>query len=171
MRDPKIVLKHLSSLKEDQSVTNIYKNLYNPEFYKIAYQNLYSKPGQMTQASNGSTIDGMSEERINKLIQSLRDKTYKPTPLKRINISNKSGKIRSVNIPSFDDKLVQEIIRMLLEALYESHFLDCSHGYRPNSRANPKDFGRRIKKVSDINLTFFLLILTILILFSYKFVI
>ena len=50
MRDPKIVLKHLSSLKEDQSVTNIYKNLYNPEFYKIAYQNLYSKPDQMTQA-------------------------------------------------------------------------------------------------------------------------
>ena len=132
MRDPKIVLKHLSSLKEDQSVTNIYKNLYNPEFYKIAYQNLYSKPGQMTQASNGSTIDGMSEERINKLIQSLRDKTYKPTPLKRINISNKSGKIRSVNIPSFDDKLVQEIIKMLLEALYEPQFLDCSHGYRPN---------------------------------------
>lgn len=130
MRDPKIVLKQLSSLKENESVNNIYKNLYNPEFYKIAYQNIYSKPSQMTPASDGSTIDGMSLERINKLIEKLRNKTYQPTPLRRVNIPKKNGKTRPISIPSFEDKLVQEIIRMILEAIYEHTFSEHSHGFR-----------------------------------------
>ena len=71
MRDPEIVLKQLSSLKENQRVTNIYCNLYNPEFYKIAYQNIYSKPSNMTPAADGSTVDKMSEERINKMTSML----------------------------------------------------------------------------------------------------
>ena len=132
MRDPKIVLKQLSSFKESQRVNDIYCNLYNPEFYKIAYNNISSRPSNMTPASDGSTVDGMSEERINKLIQSLRDKTYQPTPLRVVNIPKKNGGSRKVGIPSFNDKLVQEIIRMILEALWEPHFLECNHGYRPN---------------------------------------
>lgn len=131
MRDPKIVLNQLSSLKENQTVNGLYCNLLNPEFYKVAYQNIYSKPSQMTPASDGSTIDGMSFERINKLIEKLRNKTYQPTPLRRANIPKKNGKTRPISIPSFEDKLVQEIIRMLLEALYEPHFSEHSHGFRP----------------------------------------
>ena len=131
MRDPKIVLKQLSSLKEYQTVNGLFCNLYNPEFYKIAYQNLYSKSSQMIQASDGSTIDGMSEERINELIQKLKNGSYKPTPLKKVNIAKKCGKLRKTSIMSFDDKLIQEIIRMLLEALYEPHFSEHSHGFRP----------------------------------------
>ena len=132
MRDPKIVLKQLSSFKEECRVNNIYCNLYNPEFYKIAYQNLYQKPSQMTPDNNGDTIDGMSLERINKLIIKLKNRTYHPTPLRQVNILKKNGNLRTVSIPSFEDKLVQEIIRMILEALYDPHFSIHNHGYRTN---------------------------------------
>lgn len=132
MRDPKITLKHLFSLEKNQTVTNLYRHLYNPEFYKIAYQNIYAKPSQMTPASDGSTVDGMSLERIGRLIEKLRDRTYQPTPLKRVSIPKKSGGKRPISIPSFEDKLVQEVIRLLLEALYEPHFSEHSHGFRPN---------------------------------------
>lgn len=131
MRDPKIVLNQLSSLKENQTVNGLYCNLLNPEFYKVAYQNIYFKPSQMTPANDGSTVDGMSMERIEKLIQKLKDKTYQPTPLRRIQIPKKNGGSRSISIPSFEDKLVQEVIRMILEALYEPHFSEHSHGFRP----------------------------------------
>lgn len=129
MLDPKIVLEILS--KNNSKVDNIYKYLLNPELYKIAYQNIYSKPSQMTPASDGSTIDGMSMERIEKLIDKLRNKTYQPTPLRRVNVPKKNGKIRPISIPSFEDKLVQEAIRMLLEAIYEHTFSEHSHGFRP----------------------------------------
>ena len=130
MLDPKIVLEILS--KNNSKVDNIYKYLLNPEFYKIAYQNIYFKPSQMTLASDGSTIDGMSMERINKLIEKLRNKTYQPTPLRRVQILKKNSDKRTISIPSFEDKLVQEVIRMLLEAIYEHTFSEHSHGFRPN---------------------------------------
>ena len=129
-KDPKIILKILS--ENNGYIDNLYRYLYIPEFYQIAYNNIYQKSSQMTPASDGSTIDGMSTERIDKLIQSLHDKSYQPTPLRKVQISKKNGEMRSVNIPSFEDKLVQEVIRMILEALYEHTFLDCSHGFRPN---------------------------------------
>lgn len=129
-KDPKIILKILS--ENNGCIDNLYRYLYIPEFYQIAYNNIYSKPSQMILASDGSTIDGMSMDRINKLINSLKDRSYKPTPLRRIQIPKKNGEMRPISVPSFEDKLVQEIIRMILEALYEHTFLDCSHGFRPN---------------------------------------
>lgn len=129
-KDPKTILKILSG--NNGRINDLYRYLYIPEFYQIAYNNIYSKPSQMTPASDGSTIDGMSMERINKLIQSLRDRSYQPTPLRRVQIPKKSGGTRPISIPSFEDKLVQEIIRMILEALYDHTFLECSHGFRPN---------------------------------------
>lgn len=130
MRDPKIILKILS--RSTGYVDNLYRYLYIPEFYQIAYNNIHSKPSQMTPASDGSTIDGMSMDRINKLIQSIKDRSYQPTPLRRVQVPKKSGGTRPISIPSFEDKLVQEIIRMILEALYDHTFLNCSHGFRPN---------------------------------------
>jgi group II intron reverse transcriptase/maturase len=119
--------------KSNDKIEQLYRSLYNPEFYKLAYSNIYSKPGNMTKASDNSTIDGMSLDRINKLINSLRDGTYKPTNLRRANISKQnSNKTRLISIPSFDDKLIQEIIRILLNELYESSFSDHSYGFRPN---------------------------------------
>ena len=132
--NPQMVLNRLKkySTTQNPKFRRLYANLYSVEFFKLAYSHIYSKPGNMTPASDGSTIDGMSLERINKLIQSLKDGTYSPTNLKRINIPKKNGDKRPISIPSFNDKLVQEVIRMILEAIYEVSFSDYSHGFRPN---------------------------------------
>jgi group II intron reverse transcriptase/maturase len=100
--------------------------------YYAAYQRIYAKPGNMTPGSDGSTIDDMSLNRIEKLIGALKDETYQPCPSRRTYIPKKDGKKRPLGIPAFDDKLVQEVLRMILEAIFEKQFENCSHGFRPN---------------------------------------
>ena len=85
----------------------------------------------MTAGSDGNTIDGMSLKRIEKLIGALKNESYQPNPARRTYIPKKNGKLRPLGIPSFDDKLVQEVIRMMLEAMYEEYFENTSHGFRP----------------------------------------
>ncbi len=110
----------------------LYRNLYNPEFYLLAYKNIASSPGSMTAGSDGKTLDAMSMERINTLITMLRDHSYQPNPARRVYISKKnSKKKRPLGIPSTDDKLVQEIVRLILESIYEPVFSRNSHGFRP----------------------------------------
>ena len=86
----------------------------------------------MTAGADGLTLDGMSMERIEKLIAKVRDHSYQPNPARRVYIAKKnSSKKRPLGIPSADDKLVQEVVRMILEAIYEPTFSDNSHGFRP----------------------------------------
>lgn len=134
MRNPENVLK---SLQEHSAQTGyvydrLYRNLFNREFFLKAYQNICSAQGNMTAGTDGKTIDAMSLERIDKLIAALKDESYQPKPSRRTYIPKKNGKLRPLGIPSVDDKLVQEVIRMLLESIYESSFEDTSHGFRPN---------------------------------------
>ena len=84
-----------------------------------------------TPGTDGLTIDGMTIGRIRKLIKSLKDESYSPKPAKRVYIPKKNGKKRPLGIPTIDDKLVQEVTRMILEAIYEGHFESTSHGFRP----------------------------------------
>lgn len=86
----------------------------------------------MTKGTDNKTVDGMSVERIKKIILTLKDESYQPQPARRTYIPKKNGKMRPLGIPSFDDKLLQEVIKMILEAIYEGHFEDTSHGFRPN---------------------------------------
>lgn len=135
MRNPIDVLKLLTekaSVKEYQ-FERLYRNLYNPDFYLLAYKNIAASPGSMTTGADGLSIDNMSMARINKIIASLKDQTYQPNPARRTYIAKKNNpaKKRPLGIPSTNDKLVQEIIRMLLEAIYEPTFSDRSHGFRP----------------------------------------
>ena len=134
MRNPEKVLNSLirHSRNTDYKFERLYKVLFNEEMYFIAYQKIYSKVGNMTAGVDGKTIDGMSISRIERLIASLRNETYQPNPSKRSYIPKKNGKKRPLGIPSFDDKLVQEVIRMILEAIYEGSFEHSSHGFRPN---------------------------------------
>jgi len=99
-------------------------------FY-AAYQRIYAKAGNMTKGSDNSTIDEMSLSRIEQLIGTLRNETYQPNPSRRTYIPKKNGKKRPLGIPAFDDKLVQEVIRIILEAIFEKQFEHSSHGFRP----------------------------------------
>lgn len=135
MRSPENVLKSLSDKAKNKEYRyeRLYRNLYNPEFYLLAYQKIATSQGSMTVVADGQTLDGMSEERINKLIAKLKDYSYQPNPARRVYIAKKnSNKKRPLGIPSTDDKLVQEVVRMILEAIYEPIFSDNSHGFRPN---------------------------------------
>ncbi|AJA67293.1 Retron-type reverse transcriptase [Myroides sp. A21] len=133
MRNSIKILNGLSkhSPQVNYKYERLYRILFNQEMFFNAYQRIYAKPGNMTAGSDGKTIDGMSLERINKLIEVLRNETYQPQPVRRVYIPKKNGKMRPLGIPTFDDKLVQEVIRIILEAIYEGQFLECSHGFRP----------------------------------------
>lgn len=100
-------------------------------FY-VAYQRIYAKTGNMTKGSDGKTADQMSILRIEHLIDKLKDESYQPHPSRRTYIPKKNGKKRPLGIPSFDDKLVQQVIKMILEAIYEEGFEPTSHGFRPH---------------------------------------
>lgn len=133
MRNPANVLNSLSehSKLKDYKFERLYRILFNEEMYFIAYQNIYANPGNMTKGSDGSTTDGMSLNRIKQTIDTLKDESYQPQPSRRVYIEKKNGKKRPLGIPSFNDKLVQEIIRMVLTAIYENSFEHTSHGFRP----------------------------------------
>lgn len=133
MRNSERVLNSLArhSKLSTYKYERLYRVLFNEEMYYVAYQRIYAKPGNMTPGSDGKTIDGMNLTRIEKLIQSLKDESYQPQPSKRVYIPKKNGKVRPLGMPAIDDKLVQEVIRMILEAIYEGHFENCSYGFRP----------------------------------------
>ena len=133
MRSPQNVLESLSSkaCNSNYQYQRLYRNLYNPEFYLTAYQKIQAKQGNMTAGADGKTVDGMGMKRINALITKLRDFSYQPSPARRTYIPKANGKKRPLGIPSFDDKLVQEVIRMILESIYEPNFSSTSHGFRP----------------------------------------
>jgi len=135
MRSPANVLESLNSkaCNKEYSYKRLYRNLYNPEFYLLAYQNIYAKEGNLTEGTDGLTIDRMSTKRIDTLILSLKDFSYRPNPARRTYIAKAGNpkKKRPLGIPSFNDKLLQEVIRMILESIYEDTFSVHSHGFRP----------------------------------------
>ena len=110
----------------------LYRLLYNPSLHVMAYERLKSKPGSMTPGADGKTLDGYSLGETKKTIGLLRTEQYWPTPVRRVYIPKKArGKRRPLGVPSPRDKIIQECIRLILEAIYEANFHDNSHGFRP----------------------------------------
>ena len=134
MRDSANVLNSLAGHSQDPNYKfeRLYRLMYNENLYALAYQKIASNTGNCTKGADGQSIDGMSVKRIYNLIDRMKDESYRPYPAKRVYIPKKNGKKRPIGIPAFDDKLVQEVIKMVLEAIYEGHFEKCSHGFRPH---------------------------------------
>lgn len=109
----------------------LYRQMFNPQLYLMAYGRIYSNKGAMTPGITGETPDGMSLERIGRIIDALRHERFRFLPVKRTFIPKKNGKRRPLGLPSWTDKLVGEVMRLLLEAYYEPRFSDRSHGFRP----------------------------------------
>ena len=132
-RSPERVLNSLNEHSKDSSYKfeRLYRILFNEELFYVAYQKIASNGGSTTKGSDGRSIDEMSLARIETLIASLKDESYQPHPSRRVHIPKKNGKTRPLGIPAFEDKLVQEVVRMILEAIYEGHFETTSHGFRP----------------------------------------
>jgi retron-type reverse transcriptase len=109
----------------------LYRQLFNPQLYLLAYGRIYSNRGAMTPGATGETVDGMSLGKIGRIIDALRHERFRPSPARRVYIPKKNGRRRPLGLPSWTDKLVGEVVRMLLEAYYEPQFSDRSHGFRP----------------------------------------
>ena len=113
-------------------LNELYRQLFNPQLYLLAYGRIYSNQGAMTPGPDAETADGMTLGKIERIIDAVRHERYRFKPVKRHYIPKKDGKQRPLGLPSWSDKLLGEVVRLLLEAYYEPQFSDCSHGYRPS---------------------------------------
>jgi len=108
----------------------LYRQLYNQDLYLSAYGKLYRNKGALTPGTTSETVDGMTLAKIDIIIEALRRERYRWAPARRVMIPKRNGKLRPLGMPSWSDKLLQEVIRMLLEAYYEPQFSSHSHGFR-----------------------------------------
>ncbi len=135
MKPTSEILERIAKCSNDHKdgvFTRLYRYLLREDIYYAAYQKLYANKGATTKGSDDDTADGFSERYVQQLIQELRDGTYRAKPVRREYIEKRNGKKRPLGIPSFRDKLLQEVVRMILEAIYEPTFDNRSHGFRPN---------------------------------------
>lgn len=133
---------------------DLYRLMFKSDLYVIAYERLKSSPGNMTKGSDGKNLDGFSIKKIEKIIERMRDQSFQFVPAKRIYIPKANGKKRPLGIPSPKDKIVQEVIRMILECIYDgssvtSSFSNASHGFR-NGRGTHSCLSE-IRKWQNVN--------------------
>lgn len=133
MQDAKTVLAIIQEKgKKGIPMERVYPLLYNRDLYLMAYGKIYRNTGAMTKGTTSETVDGMSLVKIDAIIEAVRYERYRWTPTRRVYIEKKnSTKKRPLSVPTWSDKLLQEVIRLILEAYYEPTFSDASHGFRP----------------------------------------
>ena len=131
MQEAAVVLSVLRERgRKGLPLTQLYRQMFNKNLYLLAYGNVYPNQGAMTPGASEETADGMSEGKIDQIIELMRHERYRFAPARRIYIPKKNGKLRPLGLPSWSDKLVGEVVRLLLEAYYEPQFSDQSHGFR-----------------------------------------
>src|SRR5215831_6178898 len=131
MQEAAVVLSVLRERgRKGLPLTQLYRQMFNKDLYLLAYGNIYSNQGAMTPGASEETADGMSEGKIDQIIELMRHERYRFSPARRIWIPKKNGKLRPLGLPGWSDKLVGEVMRLLLEAYYEPQFSDRSHGFR-----------------------------------------
>jgi group II intron reverse transcriptase/maturase len=132
MRDAETTLAVIRERgKKGLHLEDVYRQLYNPDLFLRAYGRIYKNNGAMTQGTTEETVDGMSTGKIQSIIELLRDERYRWSPVRRTFIPKRNGKLRPLGIPTWSDKLLQEVMRSILEAYYEPQFSPTSHGFRP----------------------------------------
>ena len=109
----------------------LYRQMFNPRLYLLAYGRIYANHGAMTPGVTPETVDGMSLRKIERVIDAMRHERYRFSPARRVRIPKKDGRTRPLGLPTWSDKLVGEVVRLLLEAYFEPVFSDRSHGFRP----------------------------------------
>lgn len=117
---------------DEFKVNDIYTLMFNTEMYEIAYKKLKSNPGNLTPGIDKITLDGISSEVFHEIIKSMKDESFQFKPGRRVNIPKANGKTRPLTVAPPRDKIVQEVMRMILEAIFEPTFSENSHGFRPN---------------------------------------
>jgi group II intron reverse transcriptase/maturase len=132
MRQAQTILELLRERgKKRLPLERVYRLLYHPDLYLMAYGKIYRNNGAMTKGTTGETADGMSKDKIATIIDAVRHERYRWKPARRIYIPKKDGRKRPLGIQSWSDKLLQEVVRLILDAYFEPQFSPYSHGFRP----------------------------------------
>jgi group II intron reverse transcriptase/maturase len=132
MRNAETVLNVLRERgRRGLPLERLYRLMFNRELYLLAYGRIYSNHGAMTPGATQETADGMSMAKIDRIIDAMRHERYRFSPARRVYIRKKNGKKRPLGLPTWSDKLVGEVMRLILESYYEPQFSDHSHGFRP----------------------------------------
>jgi group II intron reverse transcriptase/maturase len=132
MRKAEVVLDVIRNRgKRGLNLEDVYRQLFNPALYLEAYARIYRNDGAMTKGVTQETVDGMSMGKIEGIIDLVRHERFRWTPVRRTYIPKANGKMRPLGIPTWSDKLLQEVMRRLLDAYYGPQFSDLSHGFRP----------------------------------------
>jgi nicotine oxidoreductase len=128
------VIRKLNGENREWVNDDLYRLMFRKDMYVLAYERLKSIPGNMTPGTDDETLDGFSEEEIDKIIEQMRNESYQCKPVREAFIPKANGKLRRLGIPCPRDKIVQEVVRIILEAVYDSphgpYFSECSHGFR-----------------------------------------
>ena len=131
MQNAEQILQAMRKLGEKRTpLTRVYRCLFSEDLFPAAYDKIARNRGALTPGTEDDTADGMNIERIRKIIEQLRSERFRFHPARRIHRPKKSGGTRPLGLPNFSDKLVQEVLRLILEAYYEPRFRDSSHGFR-----------------------------------------
>src|SRR5437588_3677755 len=131
-------LERLRMLNSNRQWVNheVYRLMYKEDLYILAYERIKSKPGNMTPGTDEETLDGFSLEAIREIIGEMKTEQFRFKPVRQEFIPKPNGKMRKLGIPCVRDKIVQEVMHMILEAIYDSphgpYFQETSHGFRPN---------------------------------------
>jgi group II intron reverse transcriptase/maturase len=132
MREARTILELLRERgKKGLPVERVYRLLYHPDLFLMAYGRIYRNQGAMTKGATGETADGMHVGKITAIIDALKHERYRWRPARRVYIPKKNGTKRPLGVQSWSDKLLQEVIRLVLEAYLEPQFSPSSHGFRP----------------------------------------
>jgi group II intron reverse transcriptase/maturase len=123
-------LRHLS--RQGKRINGLFRLLLSPLLWERAYLEIAPNRGALTRGATERTLDGFSLERVQTLIAQLQAGTYRFTPVRRVYLPKPNGKLRPLEIPTADDKLVQGVVKLLLELIYEPVFSPYSHGFRRN---------------------------------------
>lgn len=132
MQNTNPILQAIRKLGEERiPLTRVYRCLYSEDLFLAAYGRIYKNQGALTPGTENDTVDGMSIERIHAIIEQLRHERFRFRPVRRSYADKKDGGKRPLGLPNFTEKLVQEVLRMILNAYYEPRFSNSSHGFRP----------------------------------------
>lgn len=130
----KTIFKRLNSLgklsREGKRINGLFRLMQSPILWEISYERIYPNKGAVTKGINDNTLDGFSFQRVATIIEKLKKQTYRFSPVRRVYIPKSNGKKRPLGIPTGDDKLVQAVVKMILEYIYEPIFSEHSHGFR-----------------------------------------
>src|SRR5437867_9066002 len=133
-------LEYQSLANRDRQWINddLYRLLYKADLYILAYEQIKSKPGNMTPGTDGETLDGFSLQAIREIIHEMKTEQFQFKPVRTTFIPKANGKVRKLGIPCVRDKVVQQVMYLILTAIYDSpegaYFRETSHGFRPNQR-------------------------------------